>query len=86
MEDTLPEIEYMLAFSKYVQQNYRVAQREFEQAKRLAKDQDNKLLQLAISDKLGDIYLYFKEYSSAKDELDDYMRLRAELFPGRDVL
>lgn len=80
IEGDLPEIEYMLAFSKLNQQNYSVAQAEFETAKELAGDEDNRVLQLAIADKLGDIYLLLEDYQAAEDQLEEYWRLRQELF------
>ena len=86
IEENLPEIEYMLAFSKYVQQNYSVAQAEFEKAKQLAGDEDNRVLQLAISDKLGDIYLWLENYQGAEEELQEYWRLRNELFENAGVV
>ncbi|MGO3653902.1 MAG: tetratricopeptide repeat protein [Sphingobacterium sp.] len=86
IEEDLPEIEYMLAFSKYVQQNYSVAQAEFEKAKQLAGDEDNRVLQLAISDKLGDIYLWLENYQGAEEELQEYWRLRNELFENAGVV
>jgi len=76
----LPDIEYMLAYSKYIQQNYPVAQKEFEQAKTMADKQDNKLLRLAIADKLGDIYLLMENFEGAQNELTKYWLLREELF------
>ena len=80
IEVNLPDIEYMLAYSKYMQQNYQVAQKEFEQAKTLADKHNNKLLQLAIADKLGDIYLMMENYEHAQHELTQYWILREELF------
>ena len=85
VDHQLPEIEYMLAFSKYVQQNYSVAQREFEKAKSLADEEKNKVLQLAIHDKLGDIYLLQGNFEDAEQELSDYWRLRNELFRSKQV-
>ncbi|WP_437919222.1 tetratricopeptide repeat protein [Sphingobacterium sp. LRF_L2] len=78
--DELAEIEYMLAFSKFIQQNYKVAQKEFIQADALAKSEDNKLLQLAIIDKLGQIYMTQRELNKAEGALNDYQTLRKELF------
>lgn len=80
VQNQLPEIEYMLAFSKYVQQNYKIAQLEFENARTLADSENNKVLQLAIHDKLGDIYLMMGNFKEAEQELSDYWRLRNELF------
>ena len=85
IESQLPEIEYMLAFSKYVQQNYSIALLEFEKARTLAAAENNKVLQLAIHDKLGDIYLMLENYEGAQQELSDYWRLRNELFNQKQV-
>lgn len=76
----LPEIEYMLAYSKYAQQNYKVAKREFEKAIELAGQEDNKVLQLAIYDKLGEINMIMGDYEVAEQQLSQYWQLRKELF------
>ncbi|MBD1423914.1 tetratricopeptide repeat protein [Sphingobacterium chuzhouense] len=76
----LAEIEYMLASSKFVQKNYNVAKKEFMQADELAKSEDNKLLQLAIADKLGQIYMTQRDFNNAEAALHDYQGLREELF------
>lgn len=76
----LAEIEYMLAFSKSAQQNFKVAQQEFLNANKLAKSEDNKLLQLAIADRLGQIYMDEDKFAEAQVALDDYLLLRLELF------
>jgi len=85
VDNQLPEIEYMLAYSKYVQQNYKVAVKEFENAKTLADEEKNKILQLAIHDKLGDIYLMMGNYEDAQEELSNYWRLRNELFSAPKI-
>ena len=76
----LAEMEYMLAFSKLVQKNYSVAQKEFISADKLAKLEKNKLLQLAILDQLGQAYMENNELPKAADILDSYRSLRLELF------
>ncbi|RZF58708.1 tetratricopeptide repeat protein [Sphingobacterium corticibacterium] len=76
----LAEIEYMLASSKFVQKNYNVAKKEFLQADELAKSADNKLLQLAIADKLGQIYMTQRDFNNAEVILHNYQDLRTELF------
>lgn len=76
----LAEMEYMLAFSKLVQKNYSVAQKEFISADKLAKLEKNKLLQLAILDQLGQAYMENNELPKAADVLDSYRSLRLELF------
>lgn len=78
--DELAEIEYMLASSKFVQKNYRVAQQEFINAGKLAEAKGNKLLQLAIVDKLGQIYMTRNDLNKAEDALIDYQNLRKVLF------
>ena len=78
--EELAEIEYMLAFSKFVQKNYNVAKKEFLQADELAKSEENKLLQLAIIDKLGQIYMTQSDFNNAEAALLYYQDLRTELF------
>src|SRR5690606_12198865 len=77
--EELAEIEYMLAFSKFVQKNYNVAKKEFLQADELAKSEENKLLQLAIIDKLGQIYMTQSDFNNAEAALLYYQDLRTEL-------
>ncbi len=76
----LAELEYMLASSKFIQENFRIAQKEFLRAEKLAIAEDNKLLQLAIADKLGQIYLRDKKLDKAEDRLRHYTNLKNELF------
>lgn len=76
----LAEIEYMLAVSKLIQKNYNIAQKEFLNAQKLAKEENNKMLELAIADKLGDIYMILEKYEEAQSYLDDYWDLRSQLF------
>lgn len=79
----LAEIEYMLASSKFIQKNYNVAKKEFLQADELAKSEDNKLLQLAIADKLGQIYMTQDDLHNAESTLHMYQDLRQELFGSK---
>src|SRR5690606_15900848 len=78
--EELAEIEYMLAFSKFVQKNYNVAKKEFLQAYELAKSEENKIHQLAIIDKLGQIYMKQSDFNTAETALLYYQYLRTELF------
>ncbi|MEI5983491.1 tetratricopeptide repeat protein [Sphingobacterium sp. PU5-4] len=80
-QNDLAEMEYMLGYSKYVQQNYSVAKLELERAMSMANRENNKILQLAISDKLGDTYMKLGDYKEAESALVDYWRLRREVFP-----
>lgn len=80
LNDDLAEIEYMLAFSKFAQQNFKVAQLEFIKADKLAVTEDNKLLRLAIADKLGQIYMTDNDLKEAERALKSYEALRSELF------
>jgi len=77
------EIEYLLALSKFSQENYPIAQREFIRANEMA--EGNKMLQLAIADKLGQIYLAEDKRDKAKQALTEYQKLRNALFPDRQI-
>ena len=74
------EIEYLLAVSKFHQQNFKVAQNEFLRAKELAEQEDNKLLKLAIEDRLTDIYFRLGNHKEARNALENYWSLKEELF------
>lgn len=78
--EQLAEIEYMLAVSKLLQKNYGVAEKEFLNAQVLAQEEQNKVLELAITDKLGDIYLLLGQFDEAQSLLNNYWSLRYELF------
>jgi len=77
------EIEYLLALSKFSQKNYPIAQREFIRAKEMA--ESNEMLQLAIADKLGQIYLAENKRDKAEQTLTEYQTLRNFLFPNRQI-
>ena len=76
----LAEIEYMLASSKYIQNNLSISKKELNAAFDLAKKEDNKYLQLAIVEKLGRINLQENKIEEAERQLEDYWRIRKELF------
>lgn len=76
----LAEIEYMLASSKFIQKNYNVAKKELDRANDLARKENNKLLQLAIVEKLGRINMIQHNIDDAAENLEHYWALRAELF------
>lgn len=78
--EQLAEIEYMLAVSKLLQENYSVAEKEFLNAQVLAQEEQNKILELAITDKLGDIYLLLGQFDEAQSLLNNYWSLRTEIF------
>lgn len=79
IDDELAEIEYMLAYSKYIQQNYSVAREEFISAYELAEKEENSLLKLAIVEKLGNIYLMQNNIELANNLLKEYWQLRTHL-------
>jgi tetratricopeptide (TPR) repeat protein len=79
IDDELAEIEYMLAYSKYIQKNYTIAQVEFINAYDLADKEDNGLLKLAIVEKLGNIYLMQNDIDQADSMLKEYWMLRTQL-------
>ncbi|MBL1410486.1 tetratricopeptide repeat protein [Sphingobacterium faecale] len=76
----LAEIEFMLASSKYVQNNLSISKKELTTAFELAKKEDNKYLQLAIVEKLGRISLQENKIDEAEKKLEDYWKIRKELF------
>lgn len=79
IEEELAEIEYMLAYSKYIQRNFNVAREEFKNAYDLASKEENQLLKLAIVEKLGNIYLMQNNIQFADDMLSEYWSLRTQL-------
>jgi len=81
----LTEIEYLLALSKFSQKNYPIAQREFIRANEMADTEGNEMLQLAIADKLGQIYLAENKLDEAEQTLTAYHNLRNVLFPKRQI-
>lgn len=80
LSEELAEIEYMLALTKYQDQSFQVAQREFLSAYKLAEQEGNKLLILAIHDKLGEVQLQLKEFQAAELSLKHYNTLKKSLF------
>lgn len=66
ISDDLAEIEYLLAYSKLAQKNYGVAQQELVNADKLAKLEKNKVLQLAIVDRLGQVYLDSRDLKKSR--------------------
>lgn len=80
LSNNLAEMEYMLAFSKYIQQNIAVAKKELHMALELSKKEDNKFLQLAIVEKLGRINLQENNMEEAEKQLQDYWQIRKMLF------
>lgn len=78
--EKLATIEYLLALSKYHQKNYDVAINEFILAEELAKKEDDGIMLLAISDKLGEIFLKQKKYKEAESYLKNYDYFRKQIF------
>lgn len=78
--DKLATIEYLLALSKYHQKNYDVAINEFILAEELAKKEDDNIMLLAVSDKLGEIFLKQKKYKEAESYLKNYDYFRKQIF------
>jgi len=76
----LAELEYMLAESKFDDGNLKVSKNEFLNARKLAEQEDNKLLQLAVENKIGELYMKLKDYDAAKESLEKYWTLRDLLF------
>lgn len=76
----LSTIEYLLALSKFHQKNYDVAIQEFFKAEELAKKEDDAIMLLAISDKLGEVFLKLKKYEEAESYLESYNYFREQVF------
>ena len=85
-DSELAEIEYMLAYSKFIQKNYKVAKTEFISAYNLAEKENNDLLKLAIVEKLGNIYLLQNNIELADKLLVEYWQLRTNLFESASSL
>ncbi|TDQ73393.1 tetratricopeptide repeat protein [Sphingobacterium yanglingense] len=79
-KNDLAEIEYMLASSKYIQNNLSISKKELNNALELAKKEDNRYLQLAIVEKLGRINLHENKIDEAEKQLATYWTIRKELF------
>lgn len=79
LNSNLAMIEYMLGSSKMIQNNYKVAKNELEIAKDLAKEGENRYLQLAIYEQLGRAHVYLGNYEEAKSYLLQYWEIRNNL-------
>lgn len=80
LSNELAEIEYMLAYSKFIEKNYRISKNELITALELAKKENNKVLQLTIIEHLGRIYLQENKIDDAEDQLTEYWIIRKDLF------
>lgn len=80
----LAEIEYVLASSKLLDNNINIAKKEFLTALILARNEKNKHLELAVLDKLGEVYITLKEYEEAENTYQDFSNLKAELKKDTD--
>ncbi len=78
--EELAEIEYLLALSKFNDQSFKVSRNEFLSARKLALAENNKLLTLAIVDKLGEVQLHLQEFQEAENSFKEYEKLKKELF------
>lgn len=79
MTEEYAELEYMLGLSKFVQKNFVFSKKELSSAYVFAKEEDNKVLQLAILEKLGKINLIQNNLKDAREQLKAYWKIREEI-------
>lgn len=73
----LDDMEYMLASSKLLDKNIKIAKKEFLSTLILARERKNVPLELAALDKLGEIYILLKDYDEAHKTYQDFSSLKA---------
>lgn len=73
-------IEYMLGSSKFYQENLNVSKKELNKALILAKENNNKYIELATIQMLGEISVKQNRLNDAESLLKSYWKLRDELF------
>lgn len=75
--EELDDIEYMLASSKLLDKNFKIAKKEFLSTLLLARERKNITLELAVLDKLGEVYLHLKDYAEADKTYQNFSNLKA---------
>lgn len=78
----LPAIEYLLASSKLLDKNFKVAKKEFLSTLTLAQERNNVPLQLAALDKLGEVYILLKDFEEADKTFQNFTSLKATFVSG----
>lgn len=74
------DIEYMLGYSKFIQNNLNVSKVELTEALNLAQKNGNKYIELSTIQMLGQISTQQDRINDAQEFLNSYWRLRKELF------
>lgn len=80
LDQQLPQIEYMLGLSKYIQNNLKISKEELTRALDLAKKKEKPYLELAALEKLGQINVKQNKIDDAEKQLKEYWNLRNQLF------
>lgn len=73
----LAAIEYVLASSKLLDNNIKIAKKEFLSALLMARERKDIQLELAVLDKLGEVYILLKDYKQAENTYEDFAKLKA---------
>ncbi|UIR55932.1 tetratricopeptide repeat protein [Sphingobacterium sp. SRCM116780] len=84
LPNELAEIEYLLGYSKLLDKNFKIAKKEFLEATTLAKKENNRPLELAVLDKLGEVYVHLKDYDEAEKTYQAFLSLKSELDTVKD--
>lgn len=75
-----PQIEYMLGYAKYHQDNFQVSQKELVRALKLAQENGDRHIEIASTQLLGEIALKQNKISEAETFLNSYWKLRKAYF------
>lgn len=81
----LPAIEYLLASSKLLDKNFKIAKKEFLSTLLLARERKNVPLELAVLDKLGEVYIHLKDFEEADKTYQNFTTLKATFKQVKDL-
>lgn len=80
----LAAIEYVLASSKLLDNNIKIAKKEFLSALLMARERKDIHLELAVLDKLGEVYIRLKDYKEAENTYQDFTKLKTSFHQAID--
>lgn len=80
----LAAIEYVLASSKLLDNNIKIAKKEFLSALLMAREKKDIHLELAVLDKLGEVYIRLKDYKEAENTYQDFTKLKTSFHQAID--
>ena len=81
----MPAIEYLLASSKLLDKNFKIAKKEFLSTLLLARERKNVPLELAVLDKLGEVYMHLKDFEEADKTYQNFTSLKATFKQFKDL-